>query len=500
MSTIAKHLKHLSKNSFVYSAGNVLSKALIILLMPLYTRLFDASGYGAVETIRVLVSALTIFYFFGLDGAIGRFYFDFSESDQRREYLGTIFFAILAIAGTLSVVLSLSGEAIFDYLTPGIPIRYVYYGIWYTFLSVPLAYLMVVLQAEQKAFHYVVFQLLQIVSLLSIYLIFIVVFKKGVEGKLLGDLASGGVLFAGVFVYIIRRDLIKFRFNTKEFVSSLKLGFPVVPHLLSAWIFNLGSRFVLQRYVPLSDVGVYSVGQNIGMIMFILVASFNSAWAPFMFDQAKKNPDAEQIFSRLTTYYAVVIFGVSIVLMTACQWIVAIMAGSIYREAVPVSIVMVFSYSVYGFYFMFTNQIWYSKRTGMLPLITGTTAVGSIIFNLIAVPKYGIMGATYAFLVSCILFVALTYFVSRRVYPIAYNLPALFRCFFIAMACGIIILVSPLEPGVLDVAAKMGLVILYCLLVWHGGIFSLQERKRVEENLSSFIGKLNRKMTMRKVT
>jgi O-antigen/teichoic acid export membrane protein len=118
--SLGVHIKHLVKHSAVYTVGNMISKALIFFLMPLYTRFLPMDGYGIVETIRVFSGVFLVFYFFGLEGAVGRFYFDFSneEEEKRKEYLGNIFIAVMVISFCFSFLLSVFGKPFFFFNFP----------------------------------------------------------------------------------------------------------------------------------------------------------------------------------------------------------------------------------------------------------------------------------------------------------------------------------------------------------------------------------------------
>jgi len=54
---------------------------------------------------------------------------------------------------------------------------------------------------------------------------------------------------------------------------ALAFGMPDVPRLLAMWALRLADRLILQRYVPLAVVGLYSVGYTLGGTLFDLVAA-----------------------------------------------------------------------------------------------------------------------------------------------------------------------------------------------------------------------------------
>jgi O-antigen/teichoic acid export membrane protein len=365
--------------------------------------------------------------------------------------------------------------------------NYVRLGIWTAFLSVPLFFLLPVLQVQRHSGHYIIFQIFQVVLILFGSIVFVVLLKEGVWGKLLGDFIAGASIFLIVCLYIGFKKLFRFSFHWKYIKDSLKFGIPIVPHLLSTWIFNLSNRLILKHFYPMSEVGIYSVGHNIGMIMLILTISFNNAWAPFMFDQANNSPNAKQIFSKLTTYYVIVLCGIALLLSAMSRWIVMVMTTHGYGQAAGVAEIVVASYAIYGLYFMLTNQIWYSKKTGYLPIITGTTALLSIGVNFFLIPKWGMLGASYSLMISSCLIVFLTYIFSSKVYPVTYQKGAIGLCFLFGAVIFIVNRWITLSNIWADLIVKWGIVLIYPLLVWKLGLLAKEEKEKVIQFLSRYL-------------
>jgi O-antigen/teichoic acid export membrane protein len=85
----------------------------------------------------------------------------------------------------------------------------------------------------------------------------------------------------------------------------------------------------------------------------------------------------------------------------------------------------------------YTLSVWYkvSEQTkiGSLPAFSG--AAITLILNLILIPKFGFVGSAYTTLITYIVMVLAGYLLSRKFYPIPYNLklilPVLLSCFFL---------------------------------------------------------------------
>ena len=56
----------------------------------------------------------------------------------------------------------------------------------------------------------------------------------------------------------------------------------------------VGDRFILSRYLPLQDIGFYSMGVSFGLIPKIVLGAFEYAWAPFYYATARE-PDGRAV-------------------------------------------------------------------------------------------------------------------------------------------------------------------------------------------------------------
>jgi len=153
---------------------------------------------------------------------------------------------------------------------------------------------------------------------------------------------------------------------------------------------------------------------------------------PFLFSTAQKDKDAPQIFSKLTTYYMMVIIFVGLAISLFSGEIIHILTTPQFYEASKIVPIIVLSFVFIGMYMMMTNQIFYMKKTHYFIYISGIAATVNIVLNFILIPKYGIMGAAYTTLISFVLFFVLTYIISIKIYPILYEKKKIIYLFFLA--------------------------------------------------------------------
>ena len=69
-------IKQLAKDSITYGLGDIACKAILFLLIPVYTRIFIPAEYGSIETITMLVNFLGVFLMMGMDAAQSFYFFE----------------------------------------------------------------------------------------------------------------------------------------------------------------------------------------------------------------------------------------------------------------------------------------------------------------------------------------------------------------------------------------------------------------------------------------
>ncbi|MDZ7778280.1 MAG: oligosaccharide flippase family protein [Bacteroidales bacterium] len=116
-----QYIKEIGAHSSIYAVSNILTKAIGVLLIPIYTRFLTTEDYGIISIITPLINAVAIFYSFGLRQAYGRFHFDQEDkSKEQKQLLGTVLLFIITIGLTGNIIIILLGESFFENVFPEI--------------------------------------------------------------------------------------------------------------------------------------------------------------------------------------------------------------------------------------------------------------------------------------------------------------------------------------------------------------------------------------------
>lgn len=483
------HIKRLGKHSIVYGLGEFLYKGLSLIFIPVYTRYLVPSEYGVIEIVRSLGTIFVILMPWGLDSAFTRYYFNYKEEDAVKRFISTMLYGIAALGLLLTVIMEFGGSYLFSFWFKDIQYNpFIRLTVWTSYLYLFPAVLLIFLQIRERSIRTVFFQLFQAVVMFAAIIYFVVYLRAGALGQIQGRLIA--TLIASVAAIALFFKYLTPRFDFKLFVSSLKFGLPTTIHSLSWWTLSLSSRLILQKYVPLSEAGIYSLGQNIGMGMEIIISSFNRAWVPMLYSSAEN--EKPETFAKLTKYYLTVIVLIALGLSLFSREIITLLSTSSYYEAYEIVPIIALGYIFIGIYMMLTNQIFYKEKTHYFLFITPVSALVSVLLNFIMIPKWGMYGAATATMLSFVVFSIITYYFSMKVFPIPYDKKNI--CLLIASAVLAFFAAKYLTvfSPAMNIAAKLSIIALFCGSLWKLGFFSVSEKEFIAAKIASFVFKNNK--------
>jgi len=267
-------------------------------------------------------------------------------------------------------------------------------------------------------------------------------------------------------------------FSRRVLAESLRFGLPRLPHGLAQQIMAVGDRAVLLVFVPMSAIGVYSIGVSFGMTLKLFLSAFEYAWAPFYYATAKAEPQAPRIFGVLTTYgvgvLALLAAGLAAVagdLVPLMVWGEENFAGA--ERIVPwIALGVLFQ----GIYLLTSIGLNITKRTEYYPVATLLSAAASLGSNMLLVPRFGILGAAWSNAVAYAVLAGTALHFSRRAYPIPYEWGRLARVALAGVAAYAAAAFVPAMPHLAGLLVRGGVIVaVYAAALGATGFFRANE-------------------------
>lgn len=289
------------KNSSTYGVFQFIVQFGAFFITPIYWHFLSPEDYGILSVTAVLSGVLTPVIILGLHGGVGRFYYEW-EQKERAKKLGTIWLISVSVALFFTLIIDATANYVFPFLFKQVAYDpYFKITLWTIFFS---------------SFRYVPFNILRvteniktygIISSLSFFgnaglvIFFLAVMHLKVEGVLLGGLISNGALAIFWITWMSRR--VKLNLNVTSVKEELRYSLPSVPINLLNSVGNNFDRYLLEKYLNLTQLGYYNVGNRFGTYYNQLNSSLKTAWFPMIYKMVAQRKDFKTILPSLSLFY-----------------------------------------------------------------------------------------------------------------------------------------------------------------------------------------------------
>jgi len=417
-----KDLKNLFKHSSIYSIGNISSKILGFILLPLYTGYITVADFGLYALVEVTLQLLETVIPLGLPIALFKWFnnADLSKKDKA-EILFTVNLFITLIGLVISVIGVISFRIIHDFgLIDGHIYTLAIISGCIAAVNASTRIPMVYLRVMQWSSKFVAVSVGRFFLQLILTIIGVVWMKLGVYAILLGLLAGELAIFILVYPLMLRSW--NRRFRTEELKRMLKFGYPMIFTALSTRFLNLGSRYFLGIFGSTEMVGLYAIAYKIANVIdIVFIRSFNNAFqqvAWTKFDASNR----KRFFSKVLTYYVLVI-GFLVVAMSLfagdlLRWM---SSNSNYWGAAAVIPVVSLGILFRGAVLNFALPLQYIEKTDKMAVITTVSVGVNVGLNILMIPSLGVMGAAWASVISFVIISLWYYVAADNAYPINYE-------------------------------------------------------------------------------
>lgn len=444
--------KSLIKNSLFYTIGNVLPQAVNFLLLPVYTAYLSPADYGIVSAMTVLSGLLGVFFSLGIERSIFRLYHDY-EVQERRIFHGTVIIGLTIVSLFGSAIL-LAVPSLISKLFESVP-YYPYYliVILLTFLmrvvAVPTIILMVTEQARKYFFLSV--GLFLLTTFLNLTLI--IYLNLGAVGYLLANLTSYAIAIP-FFLFFVREH-VTYRFNPGYFTNIIRFSSPLIPTLLIAWIINLSDRVILEKYLSLDELGIYSLGARVGSVVSVVASGLFTAYNPFFYKIANSSKkDKTAVLVEYNYYITMLLAGLIFIVDLFSKEVFTVMLAKEYFEGVKV-----LPYILIGLFFgqvtgLLNLMIYQEKKTVYLMIVSFMGGCVSVICNFVLIPLIGMLGAALASIATFSIIFVLELQYAKKCFYIPFQWIRIVPTLFLLGSISVIFRVADPENLIIGIVLK----------------------------------------------
>lgn len=387
----------LLKNSGIVFMGNIGSKMISFILLPIYTAYMSTSEFGTSDIINTYTSIFLSVVSCCLADAIFVYPKESDDSNKKKYFTTGLIFSLASFVCVSTILLAidaLTQEVDFSFSL----IKYRWWILLITFSLFIQSYNQQFCRSIDRMFVYSASGLV-LTLCLSLFAILLLP-RYGLQGYLFSIFISN--LIASFFTFIFAREYtyLGARFFSRTHLRSLLLyGVPLIPNSVMWWLINGINRPIMEAEIGLSEIGIYAVANKFPSIITVIYGIFSTAWAISIIEEFKSK-DFNSFFNKSTraVTFLTILVGCTITIFS--KPIVTIFADANFYDAwqyIPIlTMAAIFQSlsSIVGCVFMAQKKSQYFFYSS---LIGGAS---SLIFTFILIKFWGLYGVCIAVVIS----------------------------------------------------------------------------------------------------
>jgi len=401
MKSTLKHFKN-------YFSGNILTKAISFLFIPIFTRLLPVEDYGILNIFNSYTILFTVIMTLNTYSGLSRYAYE-EKDDFEQFYFTNILITLFIFLFTSVLFLIFQDE-----LATAIGIK----------KSVVILYLPIILFNVFNSFFNQIFQPKEqsklIVSVNIIYAIGSFALKIGAlflfEKNYINIIISTVVIDVVFIVYFIIKTwrYIGIKFRKKYLTYILIYCIPLMPYTISDILLSFFDRIIIGQALGNADAGLYSLSYNIGILFSVFYRSLMiTAWMPKYFEYMNTGNYEQHDLDIVNMLRIVSVFGLLMILFS--EDIGRIIIGTQYLDALSIIPLVVLGYFFECIHYIFLKNAAYAKKTLFSTVVLFSSAILNIFLNLYFVPRYGYKVAALTTVVSYFFMAVLAWVINKYI-------------------------------------------------------------------------------------
>jgi len=377
------------KNTSAYMLAGLLPNIVNLILLPFYTRAIPPAEYGINALVSTTCSFLASFSGLQLGSALTRFYVTYTGEKLRR-YFSTLFWFYLGVTLLIFLLLqacgpwmtqNLFGNSAFPYFP------YLFLGSFqFLFLGLT-AFLNIALRMQERGGRFLGASLTYTTVDFAVGIYLVLFQDMGIVGLLTARAISSGV-YVLLLLHALR-PLFTWGLDMQGLRESIRFSVPTIPHSMANTVFNFADKFILGLFLNTASVGLYDLANRFSRVFQQALSAFERAYVPdFIRRSEADKAGTARYMQGLIAKWTVITMLCGIGLTLYAEEIIRLMAAPEYRDAYSIVPVLVMGCVMRGFYFFPANAILFEKKTHLIPVITVTSGLLNIIFNVWLIPVF----------------------------------------------------------------------------------------------------------------
>ena len=388
------------KKLITYGFGESVAKGinwLLLAALPLFVA--STAEYGLIGLLVAAEGLGASILIAGQDRSVLRFYF---HEEQKESFLASVytlsFIVFLPVAGAIAIasifVEDIGGIPVFPHLV-------LLSGCVLLFNLIKI-YLSV-LRVKEATRTYVLLRITYVSLKVSIVLIALQ-WLDGGSAYIWGLFIASSLVFVGLLPWL--RKSVAGRVRVETLKKLWRFGWPFIFHIASGGILMFADRFMLEYFVDLSAVGIYTLAYSLGSAVAFIYGALAIYFEPVIYRKAKNEQAAEKLMGFYSLMGILLGAGWGILVLFLLPYLVDHVVGVEYASILAVTPIVLAAHVLMPVYHQANYRLTIHQQTKVLALGTLIAATCNILLNAVWIPQYGEQGAAFAtfasYLILCI--------------------------------------------------------------------------------------------------
>ena len=394
------------KSSGIFFIGSVLSKAISILMLPLYTNRIPTDDMGYYDLSLTYITIATSFLFFDIWVAILRYMYD-GKTKQEQATAIKSGFLIFVVSSVVYLLFGLIFTWIFN---PDAIFLILLYGLFQNISNL----LCFCVRGFQKNKEFAISGIISTGVNVLVNLLLILGFGIGYESlyisAIIGFIAQSAYLLlsGGIF-----SSLSLGKYDRAITKSMFKYSLPLCLNSIAYWILTSLNRIVLNGIYGNEANGIYAIGNKFSFVIGLITTCFTYAWQDLSFSKANEQ-GVGKFYSQASTMYSKVLLLCTALALPAIKIAFPVLVGDAYGSAentIPLFLVVAAISAISTF----IGNIFYAiKETRMIFISMVVSAIANVILCYPLIMQFHINGANLSVLISFVINILVRCVVLRK--------------------------------------------------------------------------------------
>lgn len=443
--------KALMMGTIIYAIGNLGTKFLSFLIVPLYTHYIMPADLGDYDLMTTTINLIAPFISFQITDAAYRWMV--SDENYINPCINQIYRVLM-----LNSILAAGCVLIVNYFTP---VYYCPYFIAILILGRWQESLQKILRGLKKQKLFAATGIIYTAVFVFLNLYKITIQHKGIVALLESSVIAPTV--AIIFMLVSEKRLRRFNIfdnDTKLLKEMFKYSIPLIPTTLNWWVINASDRYIIRYFLGNAANGIFAVAHKFPTILSTVFMMFTTSWMDMVLSEQAQEDNIAVYYTGVFKRFYRLAFGMVFCLVPATKLVCAWILNENYLTAVDYIPFLYLGTVFQAFSSFFSIGYLKNKSTSGAATTSVYGAIVNFVVNILFVRVIGLHAASVSTFLGFFIMWFIRVLQTRKPLPIKIK----WSDFILKLTVAIIICVITIQSSLLVTTGLLAVTGVYFLI------------------------------------